>query len=36
MERVRGKFDPEAFDEQAVQFANPAPRLKRMSEEMGW
>ncbi len=26
----RGKFDPEAFDEQHVKFANPAPRLKRL------
>ena len=26
----RGKFDPEAFDEQQVNFANPAPRLKRL------
>jgi hypothetical protein len=26
----RGKFDPEAFDEQQVKFANPAPRLKRL------
>lgn len=25
----RGAFDPEAFDEQQVKFANPAPRLKR-------
>jgi len=24
----RGKFDPEAFDEQQVKFANPGPRLK--------
>ena len=23
-------FDPEAFDEQQVKFANPAPRLKRL------
>jgi hypothetical protein len=36
MKGARGKFDPEAFDEQAVQFANPAPRLKRMLEETGW
>jgi len=28
----RGKFDPEAFDEQQVKFANPAPRLKRLLE----
>ena len=27
---IRGKFDPEAFDEQRVKFANPAPRLKRL------
>lgn len=26
----RGKFDPEAFDEQQVKFANPAARLKRL------
>jgi hypothetical protein len=26
----RGQFDPEAFDEQQVKFANPAPRLKRL------
>ena len=26
----RGKFDPEAFDEQQVKFANPTPRLKRL------
>ncbi len=26
----RSKFDPEAFDEQQVKFANPAPRLKRL------
>jgi hypothetical protein len=26
----RGRFDPEAFDEQKVKFANPAPRLKRL------
>lgn len=26
----RGKFDPEAFAEQQVKFANPAPRLKRL------
>lgn len=32
----RGKFDAEAFDEQAVKFANPTPRLKRMLEETGW
>lgn len=30
---IRGKFDPEAFDEQAVKFANPASRLKRMLAE---
>ncbi len=27
---LRGRFDPEAFDEQQVKFANPAPRLKRL------
>lgn len=27
---IRGKFDPEAFDEQQVKFENPARRLKRM------
>lgn len=26
----RGRFDPEAFDEQQVKFASPAPRLKRL------
>ncbi len=26
----RGKFDPQAFDEQQVKFANPAPRLKQL------
>jgi len=26
----RGRFDPEAFDEQKLKFANPAPRLKRL------
>jgi hypothetical protein len=26
----RGAFDPEAFDEQQVRFANPAARLKRL------
>ena len=26
----RGKFDPEAFDEQQVKFANPASRLKSL------
>lgn len=26
----RGRFDPEAFDEQQVRFANPKPRLKRL------
>jgi hypothetical protein len=36
MKGLRGKFDPEAFDEQAVKFANSAPRLKRMLEETGW
>jgi hypothetical protein len=28
--RRRGKFDPEAFDEQQIKFAKPAPRLKRL------
>lgn len=27
---LRGRFDPEAFDEQAVKFAKPAVRLKRL------
>lgn len=27
---LRGRFDPEAFDEQKLKFANPAPRLKRL------
>ncbi|MGQ0799297.1 MAG: plasmid pRiA4b ORF-3 family protein [Pseudomarimonas sp.] len=27
---LRGRFDPEAFDEQQVKFANPVPRLKRL------
>ena len=31
----RGKFDPEAFDEQQVKFANPAPRLKRLLAHLG-
>ena len=35
MKGQRGKFDPEAFDEQAVKFANPVPQLKRMLEETG-
>lgn len=26
----RGKFDPEAFDEQRIKFANPASRLKQL------
>jgi hypothetical protein len=26
----RGRFDPEAFDEQQIKFANPALRLKRL------
>lgn len=26
----RGKFDPEAFDEQQVKFDNPTPRLRRL------
>ena len=30
---LRGKFDPEAFDEQAVKFENPAPRLRRMLKD---
>lgn len=32
---LRGAFDPEAFDEQQIRFANPAPRLKRMLGEIG-
>ena len=36
MKGQRGKFDPEAFDEQTVKFASPAPRLKRMLKETGW
>ena len=31
---LRGRFDPEAFDEQKVKFANPAPRLKRLLAEL--
>lgn len=31
---IRGAFDPEAFDEQRVRFANPKSRLKRMLAEM--
>lgn len=27
---IRGRFDPEAFDEQLIRFANPKPRLKRL------
>jgi hypothetical protein len=27
---LRGRFDPEAFDEQQVKFARPGPRLKRL------
>ena len=30
----RGLFDPEAFDEQKVKFANPAPRLKRFLADL--
>lgn len=30
----RGRFDPEAFDEQKVKFANPVPRLKRLLAEL--
>lgn len=30
MKGVRGRFDPEAFDEQQVRFARPGPRLKRL------
>ncbi len=30
MKGLRGRFDPEAFDEQAVRFAKPAARLKRL------
>ena len=36
MKGLRGKFDPEAFDEQAVKFENPKPRLSRMLRETGW
>lgn len=36
MKGRRGKFDPEAFDEQAVKFENPKPRLSRMLRETGW
>ena len=36
MKGLRGKFDPEAFDEQAVKFENPKLRLKRMLDDMGW
>lgn len=28
--KLRGPFDPEAFDEQAIKFASPGPRLKRL------
>lgn len=28
--KLRGRFDPEAFDEQAVRFAAPGPRLARL------
>lgn len=31
----RGLFDPEAFDEQQVKFANPAPRLRRLKAHFG-
>ena len=31
---IRGKFDPEAFDEQRVKFANPATRLKRLLDAL--
>lgn len=30
MKGLRGRFDPEAFDEQAVKFANAAVRLRRL------
>lgn len=33
---LRGKFDPEAFDEQRVKFENPARRLKTMLDATGW
>lgn len=32
---LRGAFDPEAFDEQRIRFANPATRLRRMLSEIG-
>ncbi|HKY22525.1 MAG TPA: plasmid pRiA4b ORF-3 family protein [Vicinamibacterales bacterium] len=32
---LRGAFDPEAFDEQQIKFANPMPRLRRMLREIG-
>lgn len=31
---LRGKFDPEAFDEQKVKFADPGKRLKRLLAAM--
>ena len=31
---IAGKFDPEAFDEQRVKFANPGPRSKRLMAGM--
>ena len=31
---LRGRFDPEAFDEQQVKFANPTLRLKRMLTDL--
>lgn len=34
MKGLRGRFDPEAFDEQRVKFANPLPRLKRLLKEL--
>ncbi len=33
MKGLRGRFDPEAFDEQAIRFAKPGPRLRRLLAE---
>lgn len=32
---LRGRFDPDAFDEQQVRFGNPTIRLKRMLRDIG-
>ncbi len=32
---LRDAFDPEAFDEQQINFANPATRLRRMLRDIG-